>query len=100
MAIQTASANELEHEERQSTFLAYLEDLHDVWMLQLGNCHGLAMKASPFGRPGVVSREHHFQRDDPVELRVQGLVDDAHPTSPQFPDDAISGHFTDFVLGS
>jgi hypothetical protein len=62
-------------------------NLHDVRVFQRGDGAGLAHEARQFGRAGVLARQQHLQRNDPVQFEMARPVDDAGaPVADQFKD--------------
>ncbi len=72
--------------------LADLINLDDVRVLQLGDDLGFLVKAKAFIAAGMGRVEDHLEGDDPIELQVFGLVDDAHTAAAEFTEDLVTGH--------
>jgi len=68
----------------------HLVDLHDVRMLEPGDRLGLALKAGQVVPPGVGAGQDHLEGDQASRFHLSRLVDDAHPTAAQFPQDLIA----------
>jgi hypothetical protein len=79
---QAAAVHIFQGKVRAARLLADLVDLHDVGVMQLGHGLRLAAEAGQLLRPAVRLGQDHLQSDDPAELRVAGLVDDAHAAAP------------------
>src|SRR5262245_39392916 len=87
---QGAAVHQLHREVRQSVVLADLVDLDDVRVRQ--PCHRLGLGAEAIANAGrgVLARQHHLERDEPVEPSLPGLVDHGHPTATQFVHDRVT----------
>src|SRR5947209_6097126 len=55
-----------------------LVNLHDVRVLQAGDCLSLGTKAHQLRVTGMGSCQNHLERDQAVERTMPGLVDDPH----------------------
>src|SRR5689334_5355202 len=86
------AVEELHRDERVALMLVDLVDRADVGMIQGRRGLGLALEAAEclgiFG--DVVGKE--FQRDEPLELGVLGLVDDTHPAAAQLLENSVVGY--------
>jgi PAS domain-containing protein len=87
--------------------LSDIENLHDVWMLELGDCLGLEAEPCACHRPGVLRAKDHFHSqtqgsllesreqlravvqtaaDAIFTIDVHGIIDSVNPAaSPQLP---------------
>ena len=75
---QAAAVDELQREEGMAVVLADLVDLHDVRVLQRGQCPCLDLKPGHILRGSLRSRRDHFERHDAIQLPLPRLVDLAH----------------------
>jgi len=70
---------------------ADLEDLHDVLMLEPGDGLAFRAKAGETDGVGVGTGQEHLESDDPVQVLVASLVDNAHAASAQDAEDLVAG---------
>ena len=56
---------------------------------RLGGGLGLVREPCPLPQARVLAGQDHLQRDDPVEARLAGLVDDPHPAPADLLEDLI-----------
>ena len=75
---QALSLDELHAEKRAALKFRDLEDRHDIGMVEVGGQLGLASKPLAFLGGGHLARQDHLERDQPFQVLVSGLVDDAH----------------------
>ena len=61
-------------------------DLNDIWVLQFRDGLDLGLEPQPVDRAGVAAGNDHFQRDEPVEPALLGLVNDAHAAPAELPE--------------
>src|SRR5262245_28937263 len=60
-------------------------------MVQARDGSSLRLESSHFLRPGVHAGEDHLQRDDAVQADLSRLVDHAHATPAQLPQNLVAG---------
>jgi hypothetical protein len=92
---QGAAADVLQRVERSALRRADLVDLDDVGVLELGDRLRLGAEADQRFGVGQIARQDHFQGDEPVELDLPGLVDDAHAAAAQLAEDLITANDRD-----
>jgi len=71
---------------------AGLIDLDDIGMLQPGRGFRLGAKPGQAHRPGMRSRQDHFQRDDALQAKVPRLIDHAHAAATELFQDLVTGN--------
>lgn len=54
---------------------------HNFRVIQLCGSFRFGLKASHIGFGGQLSGENHFQGDDPIQPRLAGTENDAHPAA-------------------
>ena len=77
------------HEHRRAVDLPGVVGADDVVMVQLADGLHLAFEAGDRPRVLRAARRKHLERDHPIELGVQGLVDRAHAAVAQLLDQLI-----------
>lgn len=70
-----------------------LEHLHDVRMLKPRDRFRFAAEALAVLLAGRRTRQDHFERHQPIQPRLTGLVNDGHAASTDFAQDLIARHF-------
>ena len=87
-----AAVHELHGEEDVSLEGADVVDRHHVRVRELRERAGLARQAQPrlLGAAAEPGQPDHLERDGPVELGIEGLVDDAHAAAPLEADDDVA----------
>src|SRR6266516_3119259 len=80
--IETDSFHELHREVILSLVNPYLEDGHDVWMVQLRRRFCFDSEALHGRRRCKLARADHLQRHQPVQTELASLVDNSHPSAP------------------
>jgi hypothetical protein len=86
---QASAAHVLQNQIGQSIVFADLEDLNDVGMVELRGSLSFSAEPFSFAGAGVLTRKDHFQGDDPVQVRLPGLVNDSHAAAAQLLDDVV-----------
>ena len=86
---QVQPLDELHDDDGQAVDLPGVISLNDVGMGQLANGQHLALEAGHGLAVASPSAGEDFDGHDPIELRVQGLVDPAHAAAAQFGEHSI-----------
>ena len=70
---------------------ADIVNLHDMGVLQ--PCDGLRLSAEAFQviRRGIMACQNHLQGDDAIELKLPGLVHNAHAAAAQDAQNLVAG---------
>jgi hypothetical protein len=71
--------------------LADLVNLHDAGVVQPSHRLRLDLEARQLLGAGVAAGQDHLQCDDPIQLRLPGLVDDTHAATAQLAQDLVAG---------
>src|SRR5205807_6600624 len=83
-------------EVRLALVLADFVNGHDIWMLQLSDGLGLGAKALHVRRAGHLPAENRFDRHDPVQPDLAGLVNDSHTAAGDFLQQFVISETADF----
>ena len=89
--VEVASVEKLQRYERQAVHFADVVDLHDVRVPELGDRLGLDPEAGQMLRRRLAPANDHLERDQAVQPRLSGLVDDAHPAAAERSQDLVAG---------
>ena len=79
----------LHHQEVGPVLFAHVVEDADVGVAQGGDGAGLTLESLSHVRPVGQMRRQHLDGDDPVQARVTGLVDLAHPTRAHLRQDLV-----------
>ena len=92
MLAERAAFDEFKGEVRPAFDLADLVYLHDVRMLQRRHGLGLAAETLEFPLARMVARQNHLEGDEPVQVFLPCLINNAHAAATEFPKDLVTRH--------
>ena len=98
--LQGHTVQKLHGDERMTIVLADFVNRADVGMVEGGSGTSFAAETLQSLRVLGYVIQQEFQRDEAPKLGVLGLVDDAHPATAEFLDDAVVGNGLTDKLGA
>ena len=77
--------------------LADLDDRNDSRVIELCRRFGFGVKSLHVFFTSKLTGKDHFERDDPIEIRLPGFVDDAHPATRDLFQQFVIAEITDLL---
>ena len=85
-----AALKEFQGEVRKPVLFADVVNLHNVGVPDPGDRFRLQAEARQLLRPGMLAGKDHLQRDEPIQLEMACLVDNAHAAATQLGHDVVA----------